>query len=478
MGGCASHYCCTSALGTVYDPPELEDAGPRRGHASSSALYVALPSAHDGAAVDRDARLLLRALSGVRVDDAALGRLVSSRTPEQLQAIKRAFEARYARGETLERWLADDTTGEWARTLLLAVTDRAERDADLLEASFTREGFGDPDGQVRFVLGTGTHAHVKRVAAAYHRDAGRSLSAALRRHARRDPLLQQTLMAAVERAEFLAHRVRAALRASPRDDAALVRLLAGLPRDGARHREWAARFEDNANTGMVAEMEAEATMPDLADLVDAYKRVYSGAELADEVRDAVPDGPFRDTLLALLSPPAEALAAHFYRALHGPGTGAADHALLTELVVSRSPRELLAAERAYDRLYGEGLRKAVRRRAREDGGSERYAAMLDTLLEPAEETVAHQVRRVLDGSPDDDTVVALVAQLGRGQVAGTARAYRRLYGGGIEEQLAAARGGGTHGDRWNRRLLRHVVRTAPANLLHVPRSHLLRVRDL
>jgi len=119
-------------------------------------------SNYDGAA---DAEALYKSMKGLGTDDKTLSTIIATRSREQLQLVKKAFQAKY--GKTLESFIKGDTSGYYEDLLLALIDDRAEYDAKLVnEAS---KGLGTNDELLVHVVCSRTNYEIKALAEAYHR---------------------------------------------------------------------------------------------------------------------------------------------------------------------------------------------------------------------------------------------------------------------------------------------------------------------
>jgi annexin A7/11 len=119
-------------------------------------------SNYDGVA---DAEALYKSMKGLGTDDKTLSTIISTRSREQLQVVKKAFQSKY--GKTLESFIKGDTSGHYQDLLVALIEDRAEYDAKLVREAV--KGLGTNDELLVHVVCSRTNGEIKAMAEAYHR---------------------------------------------------------------------------------------------------------------------------------------------------------------------------------------------------------------------------------------------------------------------------------------------------------------------
>jgi len=136
-------------------------------HAQATAhLYVSAapqnPPAYNGAP---DAEVLYKAMKGMGTDEEKLNAIISTRTLDQLQEIKKVFLDKY--GKSLEKWIQSETSGNYEEALIAFIDTRGEYDAKLVKNAV--KGLGTNDDELIEVICTRTNAELKAMKDAYRK---------------------------------------------------------------------------------------------------------------------------------------------------------------------------------------------------------------------------------------------------------------------------------------------------------------------
>ncbi|KAM5281033.1 annexin A13 [Ctenodactylus gundi] len=126
---------------------------------------------HEGSAVDRDAKKLYKACKGMGTDEAAIIEILSSRTSDQRQQIKKKYKAKY--GKDLEEVLKSELSGNFEKTALALLDRPSEYAARELQKAM--KGLGTDEAVLIEVLCTRTNKEISAINEAYQRLFNRSL---------------------------------------------------------------------------------------------------------------------------------------------------------------------------------------------------------------------------------------------------------------------------------------------------------------
>lgn len=463
MGGIATKYCFTCCLGqysqyTVFDQGQVDDS-PSSFPCAATGLYLLVPGVNNDEQLRGDAERLYRSMKGLGTRDSDLIRVLSSRTPEEIQRIKAIFDTEFGEGDNLEQWIRDDTSGDWERSLAFALKDLTERDADLIHDALLSMNM---DKELRELMCSRSNAQMMRIQAAHTRKYGKAIVGEVKDDAH--PNMKRLISAIQGRAEFLATQLHDALK-DPKnyDDMRIIRILSCAPRSNQLMRKLVSEYEDSWNQGWSREIEYELSMPDLQDIKDAYTKLFQ-KNLVQDIANAT-TGNYRRTLLTLVQPPEETDADALNLALEGKTT---DDALLTEIMTCRSNRSLQEASQIYQKKYGRPLRDAISSDTNGD-----YQKMLLALLQVRAELEAENVRDATSGMGADDTrLMSLIFGKTRSEIRRLADAFQKLYGKPLEEAIRKER------RQWYKRFLIYIVRQSQERYAWVPEQQIRRLRDV
>jgi len=125
-----------------------------------SSSPVQIPQGYNA---DADAEALMKSMKGIGTNDAVLSNIIATRSREQLQEVKRVFNAKY--GKTLESWIKGDTSGRYQDLLLALIHSKAEYDAHLIKNAV--KGLGTNDEALVEAICTRTNQDLIEMKQAY-----------------------------------------------------------------------------------------------------------------------------------------------------------------------------------------------------------------------------------------------------------------------------------------------------------------------
>eukprot|EP01006_Ploeotia_vitrea_P063554 TRINITY_DN85770_c0_g1_i1.p1 TRINITY_DN85770_c0_g1~~TRINITY_DN85770_c0_g1_i1.p1 ORF type:complete len:522 (-),score=243.59 TRINITY_DN85770_c0_g1_i1:88-1527(-) len=479
MGNC---WCCLQCHGNYaeYEHYQKESTKERPGWmpCNATGLYMQVPHVLGQRELDeleeekleiddanqyslrKDAKIIYESMKGIGTHDSELGRIFGTRTRDQIQKIKKIFNAEFGgSGGTLEEWIKDDTSGDWENLLLKLSQTRGQRNAERIFDSI--DGPGTADDELREVMTTCSPAEMHEIQEAYEQEYKKSLVKDVQGDTSFN--YQKIMLAILNPADFLAIRLNKGLKRVGTDDGRLIRILTSVPRSNYAYRKIMEDFEDHFNTGWRDELEFEATLPDLQDVKRSYQRLF-GRSLAEDVKRDT-SGNFRKAMLTLLRDPAETTAISLHDAMAGKGTW---DDMLIEIVTTRSNNMLLRAADKYKAKFGRTLEKDVKGDTQGD-----YRQTILDLIKPRAMRQAETLKDSFEGvGTDDDRVIRVLAGRSRHEIRQIARAYEELTGNPLEKDLRSET------SFWYRRTLVYILRQAEEKLVYVPESQLLRMRDI
>lgn len=259
-------------------------------------------------------------MKGLGTDDKSLSAIIATRTREQLQVVKKAFQTKF--GKSLESFIKGDTSGYYEDLLLALIEDRAEYDAKLVREAV--KGLGTNDELLVHVVCSRTNGELKAMAQAYHalykttveKDVADDTSGDYKN------LLLACLRA--DRPEGTPVNVEEAKK-----DAQLL-YKAGEGKLGTDEK-------------VFIEILSHRSFPQLHAINYAYAQI-TGHNLEVAVSKET-SGNFKKALTTLITPREEYFAKMLHNALSGPGTE--DKNLIRALSFLSSNKELFKAVNAY-----------------------------------------------------------------------------------------------------------------------------------
>jgi len=138
--------------------------GPQLQQTQVNSIYVTQPAVvipvFDGAP---DAEALHKAMKGLGTDDKTLSRILSERTRDQLQVVKKVFEQKY--GKSLASWIKGDTSGDYQSICLALIEDKADYDA--LKVYNAIKGLGTNDEELVEIICSRNNGEIQAMRVAY-----------------------------------------------------------------------------------------------------------------------------------------------------------------------------------------------------------------------------------------------------------------------------------------------------------------------
>jgi len=183
-----------------------------------------------------DAEYLHKAMKGLGTNDSVLIEILVTRTPEHIKKIKDAFVKKY--GESLEKWLMEETSGDYEKYLLaLASGDRKgsagpvnkeEVAKDVTALYKAGEGrLGTNEDVFIEIFANRSWKHLRQVSEGYGSSQKNSLETAIKKEFGGDleKALLWTLESVVNRHAFFARRLNKSLVGLGTKDQDLVRIM-------------------------------------------------------------------------------------------------------------------------------------------------------------------------------------------------------------------------------------------------------------
>lgn len=181
------------------------------------------------------ARELRKAMKGAGTDEASLIEILCTRSNDEIEAIKAAYEKEFERN--LEEDLIGDTSGYFRRLLVSQVNAGRDEDADLDEDKAMEDAqaiydageaqWGTDEAEINAVLSLRSFPHLRRVFAAYQEIADRTLIEAIESEC--NGTLQEGYLAIVKRAVnkslFFAERLYDSMKGAGTCDDTLIRII-------------------------------------------------------------------------------------------------------------------------------------------------------------------------------------------------------------------------------------------------------------
>jgi len=229
------------------DPHTLNKVKDAYGEAYGSSLVLDISKhvdGHFGQALvailkdphELDAEYLHKAMKGLGTNDTVLIEILTTRTPDNIKKIKDAFLRKY--NESLEKWLTEETSGDYRKYLLaLANTERessskpvnkeqvAEDSLDLYKAGEGR--LGTNESVFIEIFATKSWKHLRQVAEHYGKNQKHSLETAIEKEFSGDlkRALLWTLESVVNKHAFFARRLNKSMAGLGTKDDDLVRIM-------------------------------------------------------------------------------------------------------------------------------------------------------------------------------------------------------------------------------------------------------------
>jgi len=226
-----------------------------------------------------DAMLLHKAMKGLGTVDHVLIEILATRTPDHIKKIKEAFVKKY--GESLEKWLSDETSGDYEKYLLaLASGERTPSNLPVKKEDVTHdveklykagEGrLGTNEDVFIEIFASRSWKHLRQVIEGYGKAHKNSLETAIKKEFRGD--LEKALLWTVEsidnRHAFFAKLLHKSMAGLGTKDEDLVRIMVTR-----RHN-------------------------DLWEIAEEYKTIY-GKTLREDIEGDT-SGDYRRVLIAMI----------------------------------------------------------------------------------------------------------------------------------------------------------------------------------
>lgn len=274
---------------------------------------------------EMDADTIQKAVKGLGTDKSMLVYVLCQRTKLQLQAVARAFRAKY--GADLQERLDSELSGDLGYFVRALLTPDVEYDVALLGRAV--DGWGQGDEELIEFLGTRSPLEMKRALHAYAAAHG-AIEDKLRGSA-----------GGARKAFLYACLTESRVEAVAADDAAAEAAAAELSAAGLGGGQWTG--EDAA---ILPRLVATAADVQTAAIARAFQR-STGTSLLEAAKAA--DEELAAALKCRLMTQPQLLAEGLRRAFHGWGT---DERALARIFARHSLRELKEVGQAYQQAYG------------------------------------------------------------------------------------------------------------------------------
>ncbi|XP_004607693.2 annexin A13 [Sorex araneus] len=143
----------------------VQPHGHLAGRGEPKTQQPAKDTSHQRFDVKRDAKTLHKACKGMGTDEAAIIKILSSRTSDQRQQIKQQYKAAY--GKDLEDVLKSELSGNFEKTALALLDQPREYDARQLHKAM--KGLGTDESVLIEILCTRTNKEITAIKEAYQR---------------------------------------------------------------------------------------------------------------------------------------------------------------------------------------------------------------------------------------------------------------------------------------------------------------------
>jgi len=183
-----------------------------------------------------DAEYLYKAMKGLGTNDSVLIEILVTRTPEHIKKIKDAFVRKY--GESLEKWLMEETSGDYEKYLLALATaerkgsagavNKEEVAKDVIALYKAGEGrLGTNEDVFIDIFANRSWKHLRQIAEGYGATQKHSLDTAIKKEFGGDleKALLWTLESVMNRHAFFAKRLNKSLVGLGTKDQDLVRIM-------------------------------------------------------------------------------------------------------------------------------------------------------------------------------------------------------------------------------------------------------------
>lgn len=461
---CVGHY-------TEYGAVQHEDykgSKPSCCPCAATGLYMADPGSEES--LREDARNLYRAMKGLGTRESDIIRVFANRTQPQLEKIKVLFKTHFdphtqeTPDQVMVRWIKGDTSGDFQVVLLAMMKDRTWADALVVNQAIMghlKIGVGTIDAQLIEIFATRSPNDLRKMCVVYEQEYKQSLYDAIKGDT--SFRYQDTLLALLDRADFLAQRLHGAMVDRPgTDNMRVIRILTSIGRQTDTYREIMNEYDDVFRLGVRDDFAYEITLPSMAEVKAAYLARY-GKSLIDVVAGET-SLQFRDCLMVLLEEPAKVLADSIHYAMAGMGT---EDAMLIELLTCHSNREIVKANAYYQEAYGKSIADEVKGDTSGD-----YEGVLVALTVPREYTLAKGMRKAMEGfGTDDYRLLAGFTGKSRREIFRIQRAYTELYQRDLEADIR------NETSFWFRRALTYMLRQGTEPYYYMAPRNLRRIRD-
>lgn len=326
---------------------------------------------------NEDAEALNKAMVGLGTDNNRLIEILTTRNPDQVQAICKVYESKY--GKTLIKAIEGDTSGSFENALVALCMTPAAFDAKELYSAM--KGLGTRESSIIDILTTRSNAELTAIKQAYEQAYGKSLVDAIKGDTSGNFETGLLMLLQCNRDENTP--VNPALAKTQAE--ALYK--AGEKEFGTNSQAFFAILGKNSYAQNKA-------------VSDAYAQFVSQTTLERAI-EKEERGDVEKLLLAMLNP-ARAMAKRFKDAIKGVGTS--ENRLIA---YSRRTNKLLlrAAKDEYFALYQEPLIKDIK-----NDLSGNFEKVIVAMLVTSEaETIAHQLQKAMAGlGTDTKTLMDIV----------------------------------------------------------------------
>ncbi|XP_043922524.1 annexin A13 [Protopterus annectens] len=284
---------------------------------------------------ERDAKKIRKACKGAGTDEAAIIEVLSSRTAQQRQEIKKSYKTMY--GKDLEDVLKSELSGDF-ESLSLALLDLpCEYDAKLLRKAM--KGAGTNEKLLIEVLCTRANPQIKAIKEAYKRIFDRDLE---------DDVKSDTSGAF--------KKLLVALLQANRDPG--LEINKELAEADAKELYEAGEGRWGTDELAFNSVLAKRNYMQLRATFAAYA-ILHGKDIEDVIKSET-SGDLKKAYLTIVKCTKDCqgyFAKRLYKAMKGAGT---DEAILIQILVSRAEIDLQAIKEKYQSMYNKSLGDAIR----------------------------------------------------------------------------------------------------------------------
>lgn len=359
-----------------------------------------------------DAEAVKKAMDGLGTDDGKLIEILTTRNPDQVQAISGAYESKF--GKPMWKAIEGDTSGSFENALVALCMAPAAFDARELHKAMS--GLGTRESSIIDILTTRTNAELTEIKQAYEQAYGKPLAKAIKGDTSGD--FENGLLMLLE---------------CNRDETTTVN--AALARSQAESLYKAGEHAFGTQSGVFLNVLAKNSYAQNRAVSDAYAQFVSQMTLerAIEKEEA---GDIEKLLLSLVNP-ARAMAKRFKDAMSGAGTS--ENRLIA---YSRRCNKLLLrqAKDEYRALYQEPLVKDIK----SEVSSSFEKCIVAMLITSQAEVYAHQLKKAMKGlGTDEKTIIDIVGnpKLTKQDFTFISWAYQRDFHNTLQSDLRSEESG-------------------------------------